>query len=167
MKLYFNQNYTSTNKESRFAKRSKYIGGSKADEVEKFRKGRRSFSYLRPLYLDLSTSSHLLRLAYFELCTSARVLGPFLQIWTSYWPRSIGRSTVLVDVKYCQKDLTKVSVKVKRVQVKKRSKRVQNYLLALTRWQKSKKNTRLFGFNVRSEFAAHFSYESLTVAYSY
>ena len=64
----------------------------------------RPFSYLRPfLYFDLSTSSALVRLVYFELCTST-----FCQIWTSYWSRSTGRSKVLVEIKFGQKGQSKV-----------------------------------------------------------
>ena len=53
-----------------------------------------TFSVLRPLYFDLFTSNSLVRLAYFDLGTST-----FCQIWTSYWSRRTGQSTVLVDVK--------------------------------------------------------------------
>ena len=50
----------------------------------------RPFSYIRLfLYFDLFNST-----AYFDLCTST-----FCQIWTSYWSRRTGRSTVLVEVK--------------------------------------------------------------------
>ena len=53
------------------------------------------FSYLRPfLYFDLFTSTSLLRLAYFNLCTST-----FCQIWATYWSRRTDLSTVLVEVK--------------------------------------------------------------------
>jgi len=40
----------------------------------------------------------LLRPLYFDLCTST-----FCQIWISYWSRSMGRSTVLVEEKFDQK----------------------------------------------------------------
>ena len=59
----------------------------------------RPFSYLRPfLYFDRYTSTSLLRHLYFDLCTST-----FCQIWTSYWSRSTGRSTILVEVKFWSK----------------------------------------------------------------
>ena len=49
----------------------------------------RPFSYLRPfLYVHRSNSTSA------ELCTLT-----FSEIWISYWSRSTGRSTVLVEVK--------------------------------------------------------------------
>ena len=61
---------------------------------------RRPFSYLRPcLYFD----RYLLRLPYFDLCTL-----PFCQIRTSYWSRSTGRTTVLVEVKSVGRSTEKV-----------------------------------------------------------
>jgi len=58
----------------------------------------RPVSYLQPfLYFDSRTSTSLLRLSYFDL-----------QIWTSYWSRRTGRSTVLIEVKYGQKSRSKV-----------------------------------------------------------
>ena len=80
-----------------------------------------TFSVLRPLYFDLSTSTSLLRLAYFdfELFTWTSLVRPLYfdlcQIWTSYWSRSTGRSTVLVEVKFGQKSRSKVQVEVKSV----------------------------------------------------
>ena len=54
----------------------------------------KGYPLVRPfLYFDRSTSTSLLRLAYFDLCTST-----FCEIWTSYWSRRTGRSTVLVEV---------------------------------------------------------------------
>jgi len=58
-----------------------------------------TFSGLRPLYFGSRTSTTLLRLAYFDRCTST-----FCQIWIFYW----SRSTVLVEVQYGQKRLSKV-----------------------------------------------------------
>ena len=57
-----------------------------------------STSLLPPLYLDSCTSTSLLRLASFDLCAST-----FCQIWIYYLSRSIGRSTVLVEVKFRSK----------------------------------------------------------------
>ena len=45
-------------------------------------------------WVRISSTFSVLRLAYFDLCTST-----FSQIWTSYWSRTTGRSTVLVEVK--------------------------------------------------------------------
>ena len=72
-----------------------------------------TFSVLRP-FPDLRP------FIYFELCTSARVLWTLyfdsriltlLQIWSSYCSRSIGRSTVLVELKLCPKGRTKIVTK--------------------------------------------------------
>jgi len=52
----------------------------------------------RPLYFDSRTSTFLLRTLYFCLLTST-----FCQIWISYWSRTPGRSTVLVEVKRSNK----------------------------------------------------------------
>ena len=64
----------------------------------------RPFLYVDHFHIfDRSTSTFLLRLADFDLCTAT-----FCQIWTSYWWRSTGRSTVLAEVKFVQKCRSKV-----------------------------------------------------------
>ena len=62
----------------------------------------RPFSYLRPfLYFDLSTPTSLLRLAYFDHCTSTFGKSGLLEYRSKY---IIGRSKVLVEVKFGRKN---------------------------------------------------------------
>ena len=56
---------------------------------------RRSSRVWRGCYwVRISSTFYVLRLAYFDLCTST-----FCQIWIFYWSRSRDRSRVLVEVK--------------------------------------------------------------------
>jgi len=62
------------------------------------------YASVRPsLHFDRSTSTSLLRTPYFDSRTST-----FVKIWISYWPRTIGRSKVSVEVKLWQKGRSKV-----------------------------------------------------------